>query len=116
MASSTVRKVQDKLFGRTANDQESSNDRDAGLTINIPKPAATPATPAPPPKVQKVASSPRNLTEEETKSYRERLEEKLGAKYKGVERYRLVQDENKERHWKRWGPYLSDRQWVSGFQ
>ncbi|KAF8210200.1 Six-hairpin glycosidase-like protein [Mycena galopus ATCC 62051] len=110
MASNTVRKVQEKLFGRTTNDQEAPQDRDAGLTINIPKP---PATPAPPPKVQKVASSPKNLLEEETKSYSERLAEKLGADYKGVERYRLVQDENKERHWKRWGPYLSDRQWAT---
>jgi hypothetical protein len=110
MASNTVRKVQEKLFRRPNNEQESTQDRDAGLTINIPKP---PATPTPPPKVQKVASSPKNPAEEDIKSYRDRLAEKLGADYKGAERYRLVQDGNKEKHWKRWGPYLSDRQWVS---
>ncbi|KAF7376117.1 hypothetical protein MSAN_00026600 [Mycena sanguinolenta] len=110
MASNTVRKVQDKLFGRS-NDQEVLQDRDTGLTINIPKP---PPTPTPPPiKVQKVASSPKIPAEEDVKPYRERLAEKLDADYQGVERYRLVQDGNKERHWKRWGPYLSDRQWAT---
>ncbi|KAJ7783099.1 glycoside hydrolase family 63 protein [Mycena metata] len=111
MASSTVRKVQDKLFrGTNNNDTDEPQDRDPGLTINIPKP---PATPTPPPKVQKAASSPKNPAEEDIQSYRERLAEKLGAEYKGVERYRLLQDGNKERHWKRWGPYLSDRQWAT---
>jgi hypothetical protein len=38
---------------------------------------------------------------------------RLGSDYHGVERYRLEQDEARERHWKRWGPYLSDRQWAS---
>ncbi|SPO38687.1 related to glucosidase I [Pseudozyma flocculosa] len=28
-----------------------------------------------------------------------------------VEETRLQEDANKERHWKRWGPYLSERQW-----
>ncbi|KAJ7188305.1 glycoside hydrolase family 63 protein [Mycena filopes] len=110
MATNAVRKVQDKLFSRANNDPEPPQDRDPGLTINIPKP---PATPAPPPKVQKVASSPKNPAEENIQSYRERLAEKLGSDYKGVERYRLLQDGNKDRHWKRWGPYLSDRQWAT---
>ncbi|KAI4526390.1 hypothetical protein K525DRAFT_189194 [Schizophyllum commune Loenen D] len=39
--------------------------------------------------------------------------EKLGEEYPGAERFRLLQDENKESHWKRWGPYLSDRQWAT---
>lgn len=26
-----------------------------------------------------------------------------------------MQDERRERHWKRWGPYLSERQWVRSF-
>ncbi|KAH8828359.1 Six-hairpin glycosidase-like protein [Flagelloscypha sp. PMI_526] len=38
---------------------------------------------------------------------------RLGSDYHGVERYRLEQDEARERHWKRWGPYLSDRQWAT---
>lgn len=32
--------------------------------------------------------------------------------YKSQEEYRLDEDERKEKHWKRWGPYLSERQWV----
>lgn len=32
--------------------------------------------------------------------------------YKSVEEKRLEEDERKEKHWKRWGPYLSERQWV----
>ncbi|KAJ7287565.1 glycoside hydrolase family 63 protein [Mycena rebaudengoi] len=110
MASDSVKKVQDKLFRRANNDADIPQDRDPGLTINIPKP---PAAPTPPPKISKPAPSPNNLDEEEMRSYRERLAEKLGSEYKGVERYRLLQDGNKERHWKRWGPYLSDRQWAT---
>jgi hypothetical protein len=37
----------------------------------------------------------------------------LGDEYKSVERHRLMQDERHERHWKKWGPYVSERQWVS---
>jgi hypothetical protein len=37
---------------------------------------------------------------------------RLGNEYHGAERYRLEADRKKEVHWKRWGPYLSDRQWV----
>jgi hypothetical protein len=33
--------------------------------------------------------------------------------YKSVEELRLEEDSRKEKHWKRWGPYLSERQWVS---
>lgn len=33
--------------------------------------------------------------------------------FKSVEERRLDEDERKEKHWKRWGPYLSERQWVS---
>jgi hypothetical protein len=33
--------------------------------------------------------------------------------YKSVEELRLEEDGKKEKHWKRWGPYLSERQWVS---
>lgn len=44
--------------------------------------------------------------------FRQRLMEMLGTAYEGAERYRLEQDRIKAHHWKRWGPYLSDRQWV----
>ncbi|KAJ6609886.1 Six-hairpin glycosidase-like protein [Mycena sp. CBHHK59/15] len=109
MASDSVKKVQDKLFRRANNDTDVPSDREPALTINIPKP---PPTPTPPPKISKPVPSPKNAGEEDQKPYRERLADKLGAEYKGAERYRLLQDGNKERHWKRWGPYLSDRQWA----
>jgi hypothetical protein len=44
--------------------------------------------------------------------YRDRLLRRLGSEYRGAERYRLEADRKKEVHWKKWGPYLSDRQWV----
>lgn len=32
--------------------------------------------------------------------------------WRSVEEQRLDQDEKKEMHWKRWGPYTSERQWA----
>ena len=29
----------------------------------------------------------------------------------GAERKRLAEDARREKNWKRWGPYLSERQW-----
>lgn len=43
---------------------------------------------------------------------RERLLNTLGNRYTSVEEWRLEQDAKKAAHWKRWGPYLSERQWV----
>ncbi|KAJ7647363.1 glycoside hydrolase family 63 protein [Roridomyces roridus] len=108
MASSSVKDVQAKLFGK-GNAQPAAVPAvsEPGLTINIPTAVAKP--PPPPPQITKSVPS----QDEDVKSYRERLAEKLGAEYKGAERYRLLQDGNKERHWKRWGPYLSDRQWAT---
>lgn len=95
------------------------------LTIEIPKlstlqPQSTPLRPKlktnttniPPnldaiPQVEKTASDAGFTT------YRDELLDRLGPDYDGVEKYRLEQDEARERHWKRWGPYLSERQWVS---
>lgn len=56
---------------------------------------------------------PKRNGSNDAQRYRDRILEQLGTEYEGVERYRLDQDEKKERHWKRWGPYLSERQWVS---
>lgn len=67
----------------------------------------TSTSPSTPPKANGDDAS------EEYQTYRDTLIAKLGAQYEGVERYRLVQDSKRERHWKRWGPYLSERQWVS---
>ncbi|KAJ7218094.1 glycoside hydrolase family 63 protein [Mycena pura] len=115
MASDTVRRVQEKLFRRGTNnidgEPEITPDRDTPLTINIPR--APPTPPIAPQKVPKATTSPMNISEEVRRSWRDRLAEKLGGDYKGAERYRLLQDEKRERHWKRWGPYLSDRQWAT---
>lgn len=117
MASSSVKAIQEKLF-RGSDDSNSgpgltsdSDPRDPRLTIQIPKPAAKSE---PLPKVAKASPRGANETDDTLqKSYRQRLSDKLGANYQGVERYRLQQDDARQRHWKRWGPYLSDRQWVS---
>lgn len=37
----------------------------------------------------------------------------MGPRYTSVEEYRLNQSDRYEKHWKRWGPYVSERQWVS---
>lgn len=120
MATDAVKRVQEKLFrgGTSTPEPIQPASPIPALTINIPKP---PSTPTQPPKREKQPdSSPKNPQVEEseeantdTRTYRERLASKLGNDYKGAEKYRLQQDGKKERHWKRWGPYLSDRQWVS---
>lgn len=69
--------------------------------------------PPPPPKRDVKSDSPAQPeVARDTRTFRERLVEATGSEYRGTERYRVVQDDNKEIHWKRWGPYLSDRQWV----
>lgn len=114
MGSDAVKKVQEKLFrGLGVDSTPQQQDRgEPGLKINIPKP---PPTPTPPPKLGKQTdSSPKTIEETApSKSHRERLAQQLGDEYRGVEKYRLLQDGKRERHWKRWGPYLSDRQWVN---
>ena len=119
---SRAEKIRGKLFGsgdKASNGEDVSVSRsssDVPLTIQIPKPP--PTQPAPPKnKADKADSSPRSPRAEPAqrpdKCFRERLVQKLGANYHGAERYRLAQDATKEVHWKRWGPYVSDRQWVS---
>jgi len=62
----------------------------------------------------RVDPSSTRQTQTETQTYRQRLLHKLGsAKYTSVEEYRLDQDRERSRHWKRWGPYLSERQWAT---
>lgn len=128
---STVQKIQDKLFGKSTTAQSTSSDANidqqqlsspservdpsSSLSINIPK-ANSSTNLVPPKKSSKLGSEDDDGPEATTpplRTYRERLIERLGDKYKGVEKYRLEQDAKRERHWKRWGPYLSDRQWVS---
>jgi len=96
-----------------------------GLTLIIPKPKLSGSAPPSLPKKPASDQSPKVVddinggddAEEgeeviENVSFRQRLAKTLGEEYRGAERYRLIQDDKKEKHWKRWGPYLSDRQWV----
>jgi tetratricopeptide (TPR) repeat protein len=53
-----------------------------------------------------------SLTSAKHKAFRTTLQERLGDEYCGAERYRLEEDKNRGKHWKKWGPYISDRQWV----
>jgi hypothetical protein len=114
MATDALKSLQNKLFkgGDThISESQSSEGKEPGLSIDIPKPAEM----KPPPKMTKGSlPSPANGQEmPKTGSFRERLAQQLGDKYKGAEKYRLDQDDARKKHWKRWGPYLSDRQWVS---
>ena len=117
---SRAEKIRGKVFGgadkaAAADDASASRSTpDAPLTITIPKPP--PTQPAPPQKNKdKSDSSPGPAAETQQRDgrcFRERLIQRLGEDYEGAERHRLLQDTRKELHWKRWGPYLSDRQWV----
>ncbi|KAF5325978.1 hypothetical protein D9611_000442 [Ephemerocybe angulata] len=128
MASDAVKKVQERIFGGGGRPAPLSTEDPAidgipfptdtpreiptPLTINIPKPA-TPKQQAPPPRKTATDQSPKNTDEHVPRAYRLRLAEELGDDYHGAERHRLEQDNKREKHWKRWGPYLSDRQWAT---
>ena len=116
MASGSVKKMQDKLFGRSQTPLQSDDNSlqpVTPLTINIPTPTypARKATNSPP-NQEPIENTFTQPTEAERRPYRERLAEQLGDEYKGAEKYRLREDDERKKHWKRWGPYLSDRQWV----
>lgn len=34
--------------------------------------------------------------------------------YLGAEEKRLKEDRERKRYWKRWGPYVAERQWATG--
>lgn len=112
-----IRSIQQKLFRSDANNPQNSSDppkSDNPLTISIPKPATPPST-LPPKAGKPVPEAKGSPTQKEqaAPSYRDRIRERLGTSYKNVEQYRLDQDGKRERHWKRWGPYVSDRQWAT---
>ncbi len=122
MSQTPLKKLQAKIF-RGQNGEEVAKDgkptrssSDPALTINIPNPNLNESSqPGPaPPKMAKTESTGPNEAEEDLRAdpFRQRLSEKLGPEYHGAERFRLDQDGRREHHWKRWGPYLSDRQWV----
>lgn len=91
---STAKNIQARVFGGQDAPPSGTTPDSRSLSIQIPSKG---------PKKQD--GTPRD-------TYQQRLLKRLGTKYDGVERFRLEQDERKERHWKRWGPYLSERQWV----
>src|ERR1700722_14774713 len=114
MVSESVKKVQEILFrGGSPPDSRpesvAESRPDIGLTIRIPKPIP-PISHCPPPKANR--SSPDSSDASRPGPFREELQENLGDKYRGAEKYRLEEDQNGEKQWKKWGPYVSDRQWV----
>lgn len=118
---SQTKKIQGKIFrgengGSGGNGTPSRSSADPNLKISIPKPTLAQPTPAPP-KVGKTeeqeAAAQAANAERPSEPFRARLLKTLGTDYDGVERYRLSQSDEKKLHWKRWGPYLSDRQWVN---
>ncbi|KAF8606170.1 hypothetical protein BDV93DRAFT_469332, partial [Ceratobasidium sp. AG-I] len=113
---SAAKKIQNKIFSQaTAGAEPNAQSADQGLTIDIPKPPTAPAALAPLPKTNKpkVEEVYEPEEEEDTRSYRQKVLDLLGTAYSSVEHYRLEQDARKERHWKRWGPYLAERQWAT---
>ncbi|KAI5123649.1 hypothetical protein M0805_001682 [Coniferiporia weirii] len=119
---STAKNIQAKVFG--SQDSSPNNARSPtqatsppsdppSLSIHIPKPPPLQFKQKPvqdsPPLKQKVT----NGAVRKSTTFKERLLKILGTRYDGVERYRLEEDEKKEKHWKRWGPYLSERQWAT---
>ncbi|TFY54194.1 hypothetical protein EVJ58_g9003 [Rhodofomes roseus] len=114
---SQTKKIQGKIFrGENGKGPQPRSTSDPALTINIPKPASSQtASPAPPKMARAEATSSPKQEQRDggTRPFRARLVDQLGDEYKGVERHRLDQDRKHELHWKRWGPYLSDRQWAT---
>ena len=117
---SSAQKLKQKLFGQ-------GNSSQPDLTINIPAANSVTPPPARPPVTKPIQvpshdsapSSPHAQPEdvaaalETGGTYRQQILKKLGRDYTSVEEYRLDQDRARERHWKRWGPYLSERQWAT---
>jgi hypothetical protein len=117
MSSEAVKKVQGKLFRGEGFQQSlqplAEGRASPGLAIHIPPTPSPQPIPNHPPKSFKPTSDESPKVNVDERSYRDRVSETLGPDYHGVERYRLLQDGRRERHWKRWGPYLSERQWVN---
>ena len=57
------------------------------------------------PAVKKVHSHARGMFK--------RAQTMVGLRTKTAEADRLRDDESREKNWKRWGPYLSERQWAT---
>lgn len=115
---SQTKKIQGKIFRGENGGIDTTPSRsstDPNLKIQIPKPTLAQPAPAPPPKAKAGKAEPEpqaRRAERPSQPFKDRLLKELGPDYDGAERYRLAQDKQKQLHWKRWGPYLSDRQWV----
>lgn len=118
---SRAEQIREKLFGgtRTNGDKPSEeptvsrSSSDVPLSIHIPRPPLS-TQPTPPQKRESKSDSPSQPeVTRDSRSFRERLVEAVGPDYHGAERFRVVQCDKKELHWKRWGPYVSDRQWAT---
>ena len=125
---SSAQKLKQKLFSASNVDPSLSQlDLTANLTIEIPHLGVPPVPSlAKPHSGGSEQSNPSNdpspgvhipLKSAESESpkipYRKILQDKLGSKYVTTEEYRLDQDRARKKHWKRWGPYLSERQWAT---
>ncbi|ODN78976.1 hypothetical protein L202_04489 [Cryptococcus amylolentus CBS 6039] len=132
---SNAKKLQNKLFSATKPAQDSPEQADSGtstpvpaesLKINIPAPPGAQANLPKRPSSQQgqdanEATTPKGGSDTDTpgtqgqehKSLRDRLHAQLGPKYHSVEEHRLQQSDKYEVHWKRWGPYVSERQWAT---
>jgi hypothetical protein len=114
----SAKNLQNKIFGTPSSSSSAlkPSPSDPGLTINIPKqqPAALNVSHTQHPKPG--PTTPVTKGDKESaispKKYRDKVAIELGSEYESVERYRLLQDERKDRHWKKWGPYLAERQWA----
>ncbi|KAI6046180.1 Six-hairpin glycosidase-like protein [Pisolithus marmoratus] len=117
MAPGVVKALQEKIFRNGDDSLHNENEtqgRDPGLTIHIPgKPPTAPKTSHPRKSLRSIPEAVPPDVSVPAKSYRQKLSQLLGSAYRGTEKYRLEQDARHERHWKRWGPYLSDRQWAT---
>ena len=115
---SSTKRIQGKLFrGESGNDGGDGFDlaKTGSLTIDIPSNTLQTKSvqPLKTSKLPEQAQANNDVPEGRyTIPYRDRLLRRIGNEYCGAERYRLEADRKKEVHWKRWGPYLSDRQWV----
>jgi len=113
---SSTKRIQGKLFrGESGGDSGTDPTKTGSLTIDIPTNTLQTKSVQPLKISKPVENAEVDSDAPEgryTSSYRDRLLRRLGNEYHGAERYRLEADRKKEAHWKRWGPYVSDRQWV----
>ena len=92
---------------------------------STPPPAAQPPAaskqPAAPPTVAvtiSTAVSPKVVDKaarkaKGAKGFFKRAPTVVGIRARAAEARRLQEDERRDKNWKRWGPYLSERQWAT---